>query len=67
MTSHVILLFLIVSEVALTLFLSGVSAVRADSGEYWRRLGARYFREDRRTGPSTSSGVLSYKVCIIIN
>lgn len=66
LSCKLILLFLCVSEASLTLFFVGVPAVLS-SGEYWRRLGARAFRDDLRTGPSRSTGVISCKVCIINN
>lgn len=48
-------------ERALTLFFLGVSC----SGEYWRRLGAKPFLDDRRTVASRFSGVISYKVSLV--
>lgn len=51
-----------VSGASLTLFLLTVSSGLL-SGEYLRRLGARTFRDVRRTSCLRSTGVISCKVC----
>lgn len=57
-------MLLCVSEVSLARFLLRVSAALL-SGEYWKRLDGRVFREDLRTARETSTGLVSCKVCII--